>query len=445
MFLLAGDGKFYDVLERVLYNGLISGSGLSGDRFFYPNPLASYGQHQRDPWFPCACCPSNLSRFIPSLPGYLYATRDNSIYVNLFVQSEADIELGEQTVHLRQTTDYPWEGIIVIDVEPERPDSFAIHVRIPGWARNKPIPGDLYSYMEPSDETITLAVNGEEWPLELEKGFVRIERPWEKGDQIELILPMHVRRVVSHPNVVANMGKLALERGPLVYCIEWPDHGGYVSNVILPADAELDLERRDDLADGVTVFKGKAVSLHETEPRRREIELTAIPYYAWAYRGNGEMAVWISKDEEGVRPVPKPTLASQSEVSSSGGKVLTGLNDQWDPANSKDRSRPYLHYWPSAGTVEWVQYDFPKITTVSRVGVYWYDDTGRGNVRVPASWKVLFRKGDHWVPVVPKDSFGVAADGYNWTAFETVETTGLRLEMQSQDEFSVGIIEWKVE
>ena len=445
MFLLAGDGKYYDVLERVLYNGLISGSGLSGDSFFYPNPLESYGQHQRDPWFPCACCPSNLSRFMPSLPGYLYASRDDAIYVNLFVNGEADIELGGQTVHLQQQTDYPWEGVIKLSVDPETSDTFAIHVRIPGWTRNEPIPGDLYEYLEPSEEKVTLAVNGETLPLDIEKGFVRIERSWKKGDQIELVLPMPIRRVVSHPDVQANRGKLALERGPLVYAIEWPDHNGHVSNLVLPADAKLEVDRREELFDGVTVIKGKAVALHEVEPHRREIELTAIPYYAWAYRGNGEMAVWISRNEDAVRPIPKPTLASQSKVSASGGKTLIGLNDQWDPASSEDRSRPYLHYWPNKGTVEWVQYDFPKMSKVSRVGVYWYDDTGRGDVRVPMSWKVLYRQGDDWIPVNPKGAFGVTKDDYNWAAFETVETTGLRLEIQSQREFSVGVLEWKVE
>jgi hypothetical protein len=281
--------------------------------------------------------------------------------------------------------------------------------------------------------------------MDIEKGFARIERSWEKGDRIELVLPMPIRRVVSHPNVEANRGKLALERGPLVYAIEWPDHDGHVSNLVLPADAKLEVDRREDLFDGVTVIKGKAVSLHEAQPHRREIELTAIPYYAWAYRGNGEMAVWISRTEDGVRPVPKPTLASQSGVSASSGKTLIGLNDQWEPASSSDRSRPYLHFRPNEGTVEWVQYDFPKMAKVSRVGVYWYDDTGSGEVRVPESWKVLFRRGDDWIPVRPMGAYGVTKDEYNWAAFETVETTGLRLEIQSQREFSVGVLEWKVE
>ncbi len=445
MFLLEGDGKYYDVLERVLYNGLISGSGLSGDLFFYPNPLESYGQHQRDPWFTCACCPSNLSRFVPSLPGYLYATRGDAIFVNLFVDSSAEIKMGGQNVRVKQETRYPWEGSVEIEVEPEIPASFAVHVRVPGWARNEPFPSDLYRYLDESDEKVSVEVNGEPWPLELEKGYIRVSRDWQSGDTINLELPMPVRRVVSHTSVAANDGKVALQRGPLVYSVEWPDHQGHVSNLVLPDEAELEVEHRDDFFDGVAVIKGQAVALHAAPPSKRDIELTAIPYYAWAYRGRGEMAVWLPREEEGVRPLPEPSVASQSKATASGGDMLVGLNDQWDPPDSGDRSRPYLHWWPEIGTAEWVQYELSKPTEVSKVGVYWYDDGDRGRCRVPESWKVLYRQGNEWKPVVMKGTYGTDKDAYNWVAFEPVRSTALRLEIQSQNEFSIGVLEWKIE
>jgi hypothetical protein len=298
--------------------------------------------------------------------------------------------------------------------------------------------------LNPSDEEVTLKVNGEAWPMKLAKGFVEIERTWQAGNTIELELPMPISRVVSHDKVAENEGKVALQRGPLVYCAEWTDNHGHVSNLVLPDNAELEIERRDDLFDGVAVIKGKIRSLHEGAAGK-DHELTAIPYYAWAHRGAGEMAVWLAREDSVVRPLPKPTLASMSRASASGDKSALGLNDLWDPKSSTDKSRPYLHWWPNKGTVEWVQYDFPKAEEVSQVGVYWFDDEGRGRCRVPASWKVMYRDGGQWKPVVPKEPLGVAKDSYNWVSFEPVRTAALRLEIQSRDEFSSGILEWRVE
>jgi hypothetical protein len=214
---------------------------------------------------------------------------------------------------------------------------------------------------------------------------------------------------------------------------------------MLPDEAELGIERRDDLFDGVSVIKGRAVSLYEASPKRRDVELTAIPYYAWAYRGKGEMKVWLPRQEEGVRPLPKPTIASEAKASASGGEFLDGLSDRWEPASSGDQSRPYLHWGPRKGTTEWVQYDLAEAVEVSRVGVYWFDDTGRGETRVPASWRVLFQRGGRWVPVESTEPYDVAKDAYNWVSFQPIRTSALRLEIQSQEEFSIGILEWEVQ
>jgi DUF1680 family protein len=278
MFLLHGDAKYIDVLERILYNGLISGVSLEGDRFFYQNPLESKGGYQRSPWFEVACCPGNVVRFVPSFPGYIYAKKDDILYVNLFVQSSADLDLRGNPVRISQETRYPWEGTVKIAVDPEREETFGVSVRIPGWARNLPIPSDLYRFLDEKEPNIRLQVNGESYPLELDKGFVRIDRKWKAGDSIELDLPMPVRRVLSHENVQDDLGKVALQRGPIVYCFEGTDNNGHVLDLSLADDSLLKTEFLPDLLGGVTVIEGEAV---------------AIPYYAWAHRGGGEMAVWV--------------------------------------------------------------------------------------------------------------------------------------------------------
>ncbi len=303
LFLLHGEAKYIDVLERVIYNGFLSGISLSGDKFFYPNPLASDGKHQRSPWFGCACCPTNIVRFMPSLPGYAYAHRGDIVYVNLFVGGSATIKMDDNTVRLRQETRYPWDGDVKITVEPKRSKEFAIYVRIPGWAQNQPVPSDLYRYLNKSRKKVTLKVNGKPFALDMDKGFTRIRRKWKKGDVVKLTLPMPIRRVLSHENVKDNAGKAALQRGPIVYCAEWPDNGGRVSNLVLPDDAALRPEYHKDMLSGVAVIRGKASSSYSSKDGKytvtKEQDFAAIPYYAWAHRGKGEMAVWLARSAEG--------------------------------------------------------------------------------------------------------------------------------------------------
>lgn len=448
MFLLHGDAKYIDVLERVLYNGLISGVALSGNLFFYPNPLESFGQHKRSPWFACACCPGNISRLMPSVPGYMYAIRGDLLYVNLFIDSEVQVPIKGNNVKFRQETEYPWDGNIKIMVDPDSPARFAVHVRIPGWAQNQPVPSDLYRYMNESDEEIILKVNGEPITLRQEKGYARIRRTWNKGDSVEMNLPMPIRRVLSHPEIKDNTGKVALERGPLVYCAEWPDNQGSISNLVLPDDVELQVERRADLFDGVSVIKGQTLALHqgkqEKETITQQLEFTAIPYYAWSHRGQGEMSVWLPREESLARALPKPTIASTSKASASQDKKGAPINDQWEPKDSNDHAHPYLHWWPTRGTVEWVQYNFEKPESVSVIEVYWFDDTGRGQCRVPVSWKALYKKGKDWVAVANTEPYGVKKDTFNRVSFKPVRTSALRLEIQLQENFSAGIHEWKV-
>ena len=310
MFLFGGDAKYIDVLERTLYNGLISGVSLSGESFFYPNPLESRGQHKRSPWFPCACCPGNITRFMASVPRYAYAHTGDTLYVNLFVGGSATVRMKNNTVRIKQQTRYPWDGAVKMTVEPERSAKFTIWIRIPGWARNQPVPSGLYRYMSSSNEKVRLKVNGRVFALKLEKGFARIRRRWMKGDVIELNLPMPVRRVLSHEKVTENAGKVALERGPIVYCAEWPDNNGHVLNVVVADNVGLKTEHRKDMLGGVTVIRAKSVALSygkdEKSVLKKQQDFVAIPYYAWAHRGTGEMAVWLARDESAAQPVTPP-------------------------------------------------------------------------------------------------------------------------------------------
>jgi len=298
LFLLHKDARYIDVLERTLYNGIIVGVSLEGDTFFYPNPLESDGKFLfnkgsggRQPWFGTACCPGNISRFLPSLPGYVYAVEDEGIYVNLFVESEAEMSVGSSKVELIQKTKYPWEGKIEIMITPEHEENWMLHIRIPGWAMNRPVPGDLYRYTGESNQRPVIKVNGQNIDPEIEKGFAKIDRTWKMGDTVTLELPMPVRQVISHPLVKDNEGKIALERGPLVYCLEGVDHDEHVLDLVLPEDGEYVAEFVSGFLKGLTVLHGKAVR----KDTGREIDLTAIPYFAWSHRGFGEMAVWIPK------------------------------------------------------------------------------------------------------------------------------------------------------
>jgi DUF1680 family protein len=303
MFLLKGDARYMDVLERVLYNGMLSGVSLAGDRFFYPNPLESDGHVERSSWFGCACCPSNVCRFIPSVPGYSYATSENRVYVNLFIQGSASIPLGTNTVGLIQQTGYPWDGKIVLKVNPAKSEVFEILIRIPGWARNEPLPGNLYSFAEKGGAGFSIQVNGRSPQFKLEEGYAVLKRRWKKNDAVELSLPMPVRRILANPNVKEDAGKAALQRGPIVYCAEWPDFTDRcTSNIILGLDASLHSEFLAGLLGGVTVIRGRATALKRTatDTVHSETDFTAIPYYAWANRGKGEMEVWIPFDAEAV-------------------------------------------------------------------------------------------------------------------------------------------------
>jgi DUF1680 family protein len=449
LFLLHGDAKYIDVMERTLYNGLISGVSLEGKTFFYPNPLESNGQHERSAWFGVACCPGNITRFLASVPGYMYARQGDTLYVNLFARGKADIDLDRnRRVKLVQETRYPWDGAVRITVAPERTRSFAIKVRVPGWARNEPVPSDLYRFADSVGSPVGLKVNGQAIAFTPDKGYAVIDRMWKAGDVIELDLPMPVRRIAAHENVEADRSRVALQRGPIVYAAEWPDNpNGKVRNIVLPDAATLTSEFRPNLLRGVQVIKGRAYGLAydaKGSVTKTEQDLIAIPYAMWANRGRGQMIVWLAATDVVARPTPWPTAATTATVTTSPARRNPrAINDGDDPRSSDDPTS-YFDWWPQRGTAEWVEYTLEKPTAVSEVEIYWFDDTGRGQVRVPASWRLFFRDGDAWKPVTTTDAFGVEKDRYNKLTFSPVTTTALRVEVTAQPQWSVGIQEWKV-
>jgi len=362
LFLLHADAQYVDVMERTLFNGLLSGVSLDGKGFFYPNPLESNGQHARSPWFGVACCPGNMTRFLASVPGTVYAQQGDRLYVNLFAGGTADVRMDNgRTVKVTQETRYPWDGAVALTIDPDKAGRFTINVRIPGWARNEAVPGDLYRFTDKVNDPVTLKVNGKPVPIELNKGYVSLKRRWKKHDRIELNLPMPVRRVTAHDQVQADRGRVALQRGPIVYCAEWPDNpSGKVRNLMLPDGEKLTSEFDPGLLNGVQVIKGRACSVTAGEDGRivkTEQDFKAIPYYAWANRGRGEMVVWIPNSEAGVRVPARPSVASTSKVTlSNPGTNPQAINDLMEPASSNDAENSFFHWWPRKGTDEWVEY-----------------------------------------------------------------------------------------
>ena len=288
--LLHGDAKYIDVFERTLYNGFLSGLSLDGNSFFYVNPLESHGDHGRSPWFNTACCPVNVVRFLPSLPGYIYSQTDDEIFINLFINNEADIHLADRSVKISQESNYPWEGNMNVTISPDKPGKFRVNIRVPGWADNRPVPSDLYRYQNFTNRKMSLKVNGELIFPDMRGGFAGIEREWKAGDKIELFLPMSPRQVLSSDSIKTNQGQIAIERGPVVYCAEAIDNGNSLKNLNLPKRQKFENEFQSDLLGGIMVLTGKAYRNGETVPFK------AIPYYSWAHRGEGEMKVWFPKE-----------------------------------------------------------------------------------------------------------------------------------------------------
>lgn len=457
MFLATGDSKYADVYERALYNGVLSGVSLSGDKFFYDNPLESMGQHERQRWFGCACCPGNITRFIASVSGYQYATQQNDIYVNLYIQGKADLTTTDNQVTLTQTTEYPWNGAVSIQVNPKEEGEFAIRLRIPSWLTDRPVASDLYTYTD-TPGRFNILINGQAADYLAGNGYATLLRTWKAGDVIELDLPMEVRRIKAHEQVKTNVGFLALERGPIVYCLEGKDQpDSTVFNKFIAPDAPITSRYEADLLNGVVTLSGTAQEVG-TDGSVREIPFKAIPYSTWNNRGADQMEVWIASAKEYATPTPQPTIASRAKTFTLQAPIQKdapesaaveawawGVNDQWEPSSSADISKPYHYWWLKKGSLETLAYEFDRPYKVSGVEVYWLDfDHYDGDFRVPQSWKLYYKAGSTWKEVEAQSEYGIKKDCYNVLKFTPVETTGLKIAAQLQEGASGGIIEWKV-
>lgn len=457
MFLATGESKYYDIVERALYNGVMSGVSLSGDRFFYDNPLQSMGEHNRAEWFGCACCPGNVTRFVASVPNYVYATQAGDIYVNLYVQGDAELTTAYGKVKMVQTTDYPWDGKVAIEVNPETEGQFAVRLRIPGWLKDAPANNDLYTYIN-KVKKYTLKVNGSAVKAAESDGYATIARTWKAGDVIEIDLPMEVRQIKANDQVEVDRGKLAIERGPIMFCLEGQDQpDGKVFNKFIPAGTKMEATYEAGLLNGVMTLTGMAQEV-DLEGNVKEVPFKAIPYSTWNNRGTDHMTVWVAASKEAALPTPEPTIASkaktfviqapiQKDAPESASTLVEawGANDQMEPKRSSDNSTPYHYWWLKEGTLETLAYEFDQEYTVQNVQVYWLDfDHYDGDFRIPASWKLYYMENGSWKEVEALNEYTVKKDCYNSLDFKPVKTTGLKIAAQLQEGVSGGIIEWKV-
>ena len=450
LFLLHGDSKYYDVLERTLYNGLISGVSLEGNGFFYPNPLESMGQHQRQPWFGCACCPSNICRFIPSLPGYIYAVKDRNVYVNLFLSNKGDLTVGGKKLSLSQTTEYPWNGDIAVTIDQNAAGQFALKIRVPGWVKNQVVPSNLYQYTDGKRLGYKILVNGQEAGSVSEDGYYTIDRKWKKGDKVQIHFDMEARTVRANNKVEADRGMVSVERGPLVYCAEHPDNSFDIMGALINQTPQFTLGKGEIAGTPIQTLITSAQTLNFNKQGKLEAAdqtLTLIPYYAWCHRGSGKMRVWLPQDLSATNPSQPATLASESKVSSSTERMpaLSSINDRLVPKDENDRSVPYTHWWPKKDCTEWLGYEFPQESTVQSATVYWYDDGPWGGCRVPQSWRILYQDAQgQWQPVTGADGYPTDKGSACTVNFDPVKTKALRLEVTLPVDNAAGLFEWSV-
>ena len=298
MNALTGESKYIDVLERSLYNGALDGLSLVGDRFFYGNPLASRGQHQRREWFGTACCPANIARLVASLGNYVYAKNETGFWVNLFVGSETRQMIGKNDVSFKVQTNYPLDGKIKLNVDPLKKGKFTVHIRVPGWSKAEPVPGNTYTAnFSVVTALMPIKINGKDASYELENGYMVINREWKKGDVVEFELNMQPHLLKSTPEIKTNESRVAIERGPLVYCVEGADNNGKAWNILLPENTQFNVVPHQVLDENVLAVEASvpvvSVSQDGKAVNTENKKIIAIPYYTWANRGKNEMQVWL--------------------------------------------------------------------------------------------------------------------------------------------------------
>ncbi|MBI3820477.1 MAG: glycoside hydrolase family 127 protein [Planctomycetes bacterium] len=434
--LLFADARYADLVEQSLYNGILAGVSQDGKRFFYVNPLESAGDHHRSEWFDCACCPPNAMRMLASLGSYIYAKRGDELFVNLYVMGGVKTKLASGTVAVSVMTEYPVDGIIILRITETVPEPWSLSLRVPGWA------GAM------------LVENGTELRPETKSGYQTIRRTWKAGDFVEIHIPMDVRRVEANPNVADDRGLRAIAHGPLVYCMEAIDQKAPLENIYLPLETDWIVENQTAPSLPVFMIRGEGrvadsgrwksdLYRNSTIPASTPVRL--IPYYAWDNRQPGAMRVW--------HPIaPPPPRVGGLEISAniklsykSDNCDPEGVRDGVEPKNSGEQPRLSCHFWPHKGGDEWVEYRWPETAKINASRVYWFDDTGRGECRVPKSWNLQYLDGETWKPVVARDPYIIKKDAWCSVQFESIKTRALRLNITMSNGFATGIHEWKVD
>ena len=451
LFLFSGDGKYMDVIERIIYNGFLSGISMSGDEFFYPNPLASVGGYARSKWFGCSCCPVNVVRFIPQIAQYAYSASGNTAYLNLLIASDAHLTLASGTVTLAQQTDYPWKGTCAVAVTPAADgQQFALKIRVPGWATGRPVPSLLYTQTVPADMSgISVKVNGSPVPLALDKGYCTIDRAWQHGDSVMVDIPMPVKRIKADARVEADRGRLAIERGPILWCAEGIDNGGRARDIVLSADAAFTETSVDvcGLKMPALATTGRHVSKGIAKVNAGpDTPVKLIPYFAWCHREAGEMQTWFPTTGDAL----DGTVASGLRATASflnPNEATTALFDGVFPANGAayDASQRRCTFWPHKGTDEWLCITLPSEEAVNGMDVYWFDDAPTGGCRVPAAWKVQAQLGEMTGREDVASDCPIVKGGWSRVTFANpVPAVSVRLQVKLQPGFSSGICELRL-
>ena len=458
MFLATGDAKYVDVAEVSLYNNVLAGVNLEGNRFFYVNVLESdgkkafnHGRSGRSPWFGTACCPSNMARLIPQVPGMIYSHTADDIFCGFYASSSTEVPLESGRVKLTQQTDYPFDGAIHIEVSPAVEDAeFTLWLRIPTWCNDRFVPGELYRYADHSSARIMASVNGKKVSTKTVDGYLPIKRQWKAGDKVTLELPMPVRYSVAHELVKADSNRVCITRGPLVYCAEQADNQYSASSYII--DQIGNQGQVESFGEGI--LKGISTISLPAKACQEESEVPAtlklIPYYAWNNRGdNATMNVWFARDlataiEVGVRTVGN--VADVTATHTNGTDDVYAVADGKLPKNSADMTIPRWTSWSQKGKFQQVDIKLKKVQDIGSISVYWYDD--QGGVQLPVSWNIEYYAEGAWHPfkLYVTDIYGVQADQFNVVhPSESFATDAIRLNITPRSDATVGILEVLVE
>ena len=458
MFLATGDAKYVDVAEVALYNNVLAGVNLEGNRFFYVNVLEAdgkkafnHGRAGRSPWFGTACCPSNMARLIPQVPGMIYSHTADDVFCGFYASSVTEIPLQGGKVKLTQQTDYPFDGAIHIEVAPEADDAeFTLWLRIPTWCNDHFVPGDLYSYADPASAQVTAMVNGSKVSTRTADGYMPIQRRWKAGDKVTLQLPMPVRYSVAHELVKADSNRVCITRGPLVYCAEQPDNSHPASSYII--DQIGGQGEVETFAEGA--LKGISSISLPAKACQKENEVAAtlklIPYYAWNNRGDHQtMNVWFARDLATAIQASVRTVGNIDDVTATHTCMsddVYAVADGKLPKNSADTSIPRWTSWSQKGQVQQVDIKLKKAQPIESISVYWYDD--KGGVQVPVSWNVEYQEQGAWRPfkLYVTDMYGIQPDQFNMVhPAEPFTTDAIRLNITPRRDATVGILEVVIE